>query len=386
MHTTSARRDSWLSIVAISLFGVFFFSGCLPWPISILPNLLPRPERKIISNTLPLNQKWEHQINEILLAPLLSNGSLVYVPLEHALVALNAATGQQEWSFTTQHIIASVHPAMALSGNVIVFETVEGSNEEIKVLDAINGKIKWSKPALTVYSFAIGNGQIYVGRSGHVSAYSIENGSLSWEMSQGLPPSHSVITVVYAAERVYVITYNRVFVLDSTDGHPIHSFDYDVGRFVVVSSGVIYNVRWPRVIALDAESGKIEWERNIQPDATYIPPTLNDSALYIRTQSGELRAFDARTGAEQWVSKNIRDPFSNIVVLGDHGYVISKDGSVRNFMLDTGEGKGALITSPQSIARQSLGPPAIPSLALVGHTIVVTFGDSFVYGLEMESP
>ncbi len=386
MYAPRLRCDVWLSIAALVVSEGLFLSACLPLPVWMLPNPLPQPPRTIVSNTLPLQQKWEHGIDEILLAPLPSSNNLVYIPVEHTLVALNAETGRQEWAFTTEHVIARHDPAIASSENVIVLETVNGSYKEINVLDAATGKLKWSKPSQTVYSFAIGNGRLYVGWSGHVSAYNIDNGSLQWEMSQGLPPSHSVITVAFEGGRVYTITYNRVYVLNSEDGHPLNSFEYSVGTFAIVSNGVIYNVKWPRVIAWNAEIGKIEWDARIEPDATYIPPSLIDGALHVLTQSGELKSLNARTGAEQWVSKNIRDPFSNIVVFGDQGYVISKDGSLRNFALGTGEEKGALITSPQSIARQSLGPPAIPSLALVGQTLVVTFGDSFIYGFEMKSP
>ncbi len=261
MYTLRPRRNVWLSLVALTVSGVLFLTACLPLPFWTLPNLLPRPPRTIVSNTLPLRQKWAHRIDELLLAPLLSNNNLVYIPLEHTLDALNAETGQEEWVFTTQCVIAGFDPAIALSENVLVFETVAGSYEEIELLDATTGKIKWTKPARTVYSFAFGNGQLYVGWSGHVSAYDIENGSLLWERSQGLPPSHSVITVHYEAGRVYVITYNRVYVLDSKDGHLVNSFEYAVGTFAFVSDGVIYNVKWPRVIAWNAETGNIEWEK-----------------------------------------------------------------------------------------------------------------------------
>jgi hypothetical protein len=64
--------------------------------------------------------------------------------------------------------------------------------------------------------------------------------------------------------------------------------------------------------------------------------------------------------------------------------VVSKDGSLRSFDLSSGKEKGALTTTPQELASQ-VGVPGIPSLAAIGDTLVVTFGDSYVFGFEAKA-
>ncbi len=367
---------------AFALCGLLI-SSCMPFWES---RVLPYPERTIVSNTLALKEKWTYRIKEVIDHPISYQGNLSYVRHGNTLTALNMETGNEVWTFESDRRIAPSPPELVVSDGVaaIYLYSPRSAYAEIEILDAITGKMKWKQSAYVVYSIAIGDGRIYVGAFQSVRAYDLNNGSLLWEMPQSLP-SHTVINVYYDSNQVYVTLYNRIYVLDSKEGKVVKSFPHGGCKFYSISAGVIYCTVPDAINAIDGNDGTVQWRYGATPDLTYIPPSLVDGVLYFITKAGRLQSLDVQSRKKNWES-TIVNPFSNVVVLKNKGYVISKDGMLHAFDLMNGIELGTITTAPRQLSTSQLGRPAIPSLIASVNTLVLTFGDSFVYALEDKSP
>ncbi len=373
-------------LLALSMLVLIGVSSCSPWDLLPRPPeevLHPRPkqERMVVSNTLPLQLKWKYKLDLLLGSPLSVQDGQIIVWQANILSALDAETGREEWNLHRQDDFDFV---TAVGQNSIACSDPMLPHGEMSVLSGATGQLKWKNQIDIVYSFAIGDGRLYAGWFGHATAYNLEDGTLKWDMTEGLP-IHTGITVYYDAGKVYVITYNHLFVLNAQDGRVLRSFDYSTTRLEVVSDETVFGVSSANVIATDAQSGATRWIKQVTPLDGYLPPTLLQGTLYVLTWGGELMALDANTGELEWVAEDVQQAFSNVVEFNGIGYVLSKDGRLYGFDVATGRQIGVLTTSPDIAARIG-GAPAIPSLAVVGNTLAVTFGDSYVYGFAGSTP
>ncbi len=373
-------------LFTLSMLGILLIPACAPW-VALTPppieTLMPKPkqDRTIVSNTLPLHLKWKYKLDQLLGSPLSVEDKQLIVWQGNLLSAVDAETGREEWRVHGDYDFDFV---TAVGQRSIVYDRPEPLHGQISILDAATGQLKWKKQMSVVYAFAIGDGRLYVGWSDHASAYDLSEGNLRWDMTEGLP-THRGIMMYYDAGKVYVTTYNHLFVLNATDGQVLRSFDYPTTRLEVVAEETVFGVAWPNVLATDAQMGVTRWTKHVSPLDGYLRPTLLRGILYVLTQDGELVALDAGTGEQKWIAESVQKAFSNVVEFNGIGYVLSKDGRLYGFDIGTGRQIGVLATSPDFATRFG-GAPAIPSLAVVGSTLAVTWGDSFVYGFEQGTP
>ncbi len=372
--------------LALSVLVLIATTSCASWDLLRRPPeevLRPRPkqERTVVSNTLPLQLKWKYKLDLLLGSPLSVADGRIIVWQANILSAIDAETGQEEWNLHSEDDFDFV---TAVGQNSIAYSHPMLPHGEISVLNAATSQLRWKKQIDTVYTFAIGDGRLYVGWIDHASAYDLEDGIQRWEMTEGLP-THTGIMVHYDAGKVYIITYNHLFVLNATDGRVLRSFDYPATRMEVVAQETVFGAAWPNVLAIDARTGDTRWTSHASPLMSYPGPTLLGGTLYIVNQDGQLAALDANTGDQKWIAEKVQQAFSNVVGFNGTGYVLSKDGLLHGFDMKTGRQIGVLTTSPDIAARFD-SQPAIPSLAVVGNTLAVTFGDSFVYGFEKATP
>jgi outer membrane protein assembly factor BamB len=376
--TLRSKFAQWMRVLlALASSVAFLASACRPLPSAAS---LLKGNRRIVSNTLPLQQKWIHPIDEFLGDPMSSQGNQVYVWQGGLLEVLDARTGQLRWTVRGDAALGHV---TAVSEDAVAYDKNNLVHEEIAVREPQTGDLRWASPITTTYSLAIGEGRLYAGWYGRVGAYALADGRLLWLMSQGLP-SHTGINVYYDAPYLDVLTYDHLYVLNAQDGTVVKSFDYVDTRLEVVSEGSIYGVGSPNVYATDAQTGTVRWKTPVLPLAGYLRPTLLHDTLYVITEAGKLFALDTQTGAQKWVGENIDKAFSNVVEFNHQGYVITEDGRLHGFDLATGREIGQLDTGV-GISRV-LGFPAIPSLVVAERTLVFSFGDGYVYGFEAKSP
>lgn len=226
--------------------------------------------------------RWRAPIGPSESSPLVANG-LVYVgDWRGKVYALDAATGEERWSFQTG---GKVKGSVALSGGRVF---VGSYDHRVYALDARTGALVWRASAQdrlggrgTFYSTpAVAYGRVYIGSTdGKLYSFGATSGKLRW--------SHSTGGYVYASpavweQRVYVGSYSgRFFAFDAATGEELWSFRANgpiSGSPTVLGGVVWFATLRERTYALDARTGKLLWEF---PDGKYNPVVADAERLYL---------------------------------------------------------------------------------------------------------
>lgn len=203
--------------------------------------------------------------------PTVADGT-VYIGNENGtLRALDADSGETQWRFDTEGAIRGapvVHDGVvyATSMDAVVYaidaETGAETRWEFDTGEATADDIElWGSPTVVT---ADGGVTVYVANTGGF-VYALDgNGDQRWE--QTIEAGQIQSTPIVANGSVYVTS-------------------------VQSASGYVY--------ALDADSGRVEWE--FEPDgATITAPAATSEHVYVGSRDGNVYAFDVGSGDEQW--------------------------------------------------------------------------------------
>jgi PQQ-dependent dehydrogenase (methanol/ethanol family) len=152
-------------------------------------------------------------------------------------------------------------------------------------------------------------------------------------------------------------SYNHVYAINAVTGEEYWHYKHNLGpitvyccgpnnRGVAAAEGLLYmGTLDARLVALDAKTGKVVWEKEIaDPEKGYsetMAPTVVDGKVLIGTNGGEygirgfVKAFDAKTGDLLWT-------FNSIPEKGHEGVWATHDATGRNMLRDIAAEKKAL--------------------------------------------
>src|SRR5438477_3051744 len=144
-------------------------------------------------------------------------------------------------------------------------------------------------------------------------------------------------------------SFNHVYAIDATTGEEFWHYKHKMGpittfccgpnnRGLAVSGDTLYmGTLDAKLVALDAKTGKVLWEKQIaDPDKGYsetMAPTVVEGKVLIGTNGGEygirgfLKAFDAKSGKLLWTFYTIPDK-------GHEGVWAQNDATGRNMKRD----------------------------------------------------
>lgn len=244
---------------------------------------------------------WETQTKaRISGGPGSGEGLVLVGTSEGEVIALNAGTGEIAWrSQLSSEILA---PPRALQG-VVVARTVDG---KLFGLDAKGGARIWvyeqSVPALTLRGTSapllIGDKVIVGFASSKLAAITLNEGKLLWEASVAEPRGRSEL------ERLV-----------------------DISGELQVADDTVYVVSFQgRVAAVELESGRVLWARNMSSNAGI---GVGGNNLYVTDDQSHVWALDRRDGGTLWKqdklqSRSVTAPAvqGDYVVVGDfEGYL-----------------------------------------------------------------
>lgn len=221
-------------------------------------------------------------------------GNMVYaIPKDGTFYAFDTSNGEVVWS-TLVGKIADSSPA--IGEGIIAFGTDGGA---IVALDAFTGKEKWSYYAGVSdikSSPVIADGAIFIG-SNDGAVYAITTGgTLKWKFSTGdnVGSSPSVKNgVVYFGSQD-----SNFYAVDEVTGKLKWEFPYSgaVLSAPAISNDVVYFGSENKLIyGLDANTGKLLWRNSTgQKDKDYITsPAISGNVLYAATHSGIVYAYSS---------------------------------------------------------------------------------------------
>jgi len=199
---------------------------------------------------------------------------------------------------------------------------------------------------------------------------------------------------------MYMTTsYNHVYALDATTGKEFWHYKHKMGPFttfccgpnnrgVAVEGGKLFmGTLDAKLVALDAQSGKILWETEIaDPEKGYsetMSPTVIDGKVLIGTNGGEygirgfVKAFDAKDGKLLWT-------FFTIPEQGHEGVWAVNDATGRNMHRDIKSEKEQLARNSSFYQTLGGGVWMNPAVDLATRTMFFVVGNPSpdLYGAE----
>jgi len=225
----------------------------------------------------------------------------VYViPKDGTFYSFDASSGEIIWLTLVGKIVES---SPAIGEGIITFGTNGG---DIIALDASTGKQKWSYDAGISdikSSPVIADGAIFIGSNdGSIYALNTVNGTLKWKYStsDNVESSPSVKNgVVYFGSRD-----SNFFAIDAATGKLKWKFP-DSGQVLcapAISNNVVYfGTQNNFIYGLDANSGQLLWKNSTgKNDKDYITsPAISDNVLFAVTHSGLVYAYSSENVTAQ---------------------------------------------------------------------------------------
>ncbi|VFP79558.1 Outer membrane protein assembly factor BamB [Candidatus Erwinia haradaeae] len=266
-------------------------------------------------NTINGKEQWKINLSEsinvfskktptFLSGGLTINDSYLYIGTEDATVfAINLRDGSIAWKTT---VMGEVLSYPEVSDNLVLVHTGNGI---LQALNQFNGVVQWSinlddnTPEFTLHgqsSPSATSGIVIVGGdNGKVSAIMINQGKLIWQQN-------------IAKQKTIPKGINKLS-------------DVDVKPLVI--NGVVYAVAYNgNLAALDLQSGRVLWNRNIGSIHNMI---LNINHLFLVDQDDKLIAININNGTNIWqqnylLNRHLTSPvwYRNNLVVGDaKGYL-----------------------------------------------------------------
>jgi outer membrane protein assembly factor BamB len=259
---------------------------------------------------------WSFRAGAIESSPLLVNGVLYFGSWDRYVYAVDARTRKLRWRYQTDDSV--------VAGPVFAHGTifVPSNGGRLYALDARTGRLRWRASSFSrfgrrEYFYAtptVAYGRVYAGNTdGYVYAYGATSGRLLW--------AHRAGTYVYTApavwrQRVYVGTWDGYLVaLDAATGDIRFRYDAPGGisGAPTIMGGLVYFATLGRfkagahqrrvengdniTVAVDARTGKRVWS---YPDGAYSPIVADRDRVYLvgRTRVYGLKQVPVRKPAK----------------------------------------------------------------------------------------
>lgn len=254
----------------------------------------------------------------------LSNGTLFVESTNDKVTAIDATTGQEQWSFSGSDIFNQC-PAV-VDGSVFA-----GSDSTLYAFTADTGEVEWEfghSDALS--SPTVAGGTVYIISFGDLYAVNSSTGEQEWQT--GVDGSGLSRTPTVGGGNVYAGTGNdnEVYAFDKDSGSVQWSLTVDDDVFAppAYSDGAVYFKPLSVLYAVDAQTGDIIWEKDIGGRAG--SPTVTNDTIYVSGNSG-IHALDVATGDEQWTNSEffkttILNYADGVLYTGDIGAIDAETG------------------------------------------------------------
>jgi outer membrane protein assembly factor BamB/predicted MPP superfamily phosphohydrolase len=258
-------------------------------------------------------EKWTSSTDAAVDGSPAVSGGIVYATAKRGTIyAFNAITGEKIWEVRTGVQDDGVQRGWTYASPVVDNGVVYISRgHQLLALDAKTGTQKWSfYPSVDGYGGTdrqgaptVSNGVVYfTGDGRYVVAVSAETGKELWRAYDKVARFRSAATV--ADGRVYLHDDSgQVVVLDATTGKQVWnymSWRYNEGRATAaVGNGSVIAPLGNTITSLDTLTGQKQWEFNTG-NSVESSPAISGNTVYAGSKDGFLYALDRKTGAKLW--------------------------------------------------------------------------------------
>ena len=314
------------------------------------PNLTGVSESEVATE---LSLQWEFDAGEMIDSSAAIVDGTVYVGSQAGeLHALDLATGQPLWKYTTVDPIGESSPAV--SETAVFIGDLAGI---VHAVDRTTGEALWTFETESEIkaSPVVEDGKVLIG-SYDLYLYAIDaaTGELAWRVPTDGPVHATVVVrdgIVYSAGCDGFLRALRV-----RDGTEVFSFDagaYTGASPALDGDRLYFGTFANEVLAVDIAARGVIWQylpRRQFP--FYSSPAIADGLVVVGGRDKVVHALDAETGESAWTFEARARVDSSPAIAGGRVYVGSHDGRLYVLDLSTGEklwefeAGGALSASP----------------------------------------
>ena len=312
--------------------------------------------------------KWQFQTKaQVVSSPAVAGGIVYFGSNDHRLYAVDLGSGEKKWDFKTDGRVAS---SPAVSNGVVYFLSYDS---HFYAVDAAVGTLKWkfrtegerrfvakhlhgiepaAEPMPDPFDFYLSSpvvvdGTVFFG-SGDSNVYALDatTGALTWKFKTG-DVVHA--SPAFADGTVFVGSWDTYFyALDAATGKEKWRFktgeDHEIYNQTglqaspAIADGIVYfGCRDSQFYAVAAKNGKQLWAYSNKGSWVINSAAIKDGKVYFATSdSGLLRALDAKTGAEVFTLDFHHWPmFSSPAIVGSMLYLGSHQGRLLAIDLTT---------------------------------------------------
>ena len=235
-------------------------------------------------------------------------GDDMLVVTEHDLAAVDAATGEQRWTFSSDGIDGV---EVGDDGQRVLVV----SDDQHALLDTSDGTIVWQQQV----------GRTSLARMG---AFAGDDGLLAWS-----GPRLSVAAVGSDVTVVCISEDDRVVAFDTDDGSERWSFDVDSARVAQLDGNVVI-VADEGALAIESAGGEVVWSHEYGDGLRdgVVEAVIHDRLLLVVGTKGAMLALDTAAGTIVWERTGVHRYVSSA------GTVIAAvvDGTPTTIDADTG--------------------------------------------------
>ena len=347
-------------------------------------------ELPAITATNEVKVNWTSQLgntDQYDFTPALDAGFIYATNAKGELAKLNADNGKQEWRVETEEPISG---GVGSGGGLVLVGTNRG---DVLAYD-VSGKFVWkshvSSEVLSAPRYF--EGKVIV-RSGDNYIYGLDaaDGVRKWVYTRKVPALslRSSAGIIVDGGAVYAgFPGGKMIALNADSGKLLWEATVatpkgvteieriaDITSLPVVAGPVVYAVAYQgRIAAVDRRSGQVMWNRDI---SSYTGMTFSDNKLYVSHTLGSFYALDDATGKTFWRQGDLLNRrLTTPVVLKDFVAVGDLEGYVHFINLENG----------QFAARIQVGSKAVMSL-IAGNSpsqLVAATRDGGLYAVSIE--
>jgi len=269
-------------------------------------------------------------------------------------VALNRQTGKKIWAIHTKKRFTA---GPTLMDKMLLLATADA---KVVAIEAQTGHALWeTKASSEILAPPIGEQGIVLVHAidGSVSALEAQKGALLWRVEQSTPSLtlHSSSAPVIAGDTVFVgfstgklialnlqtglIEWERIITLPRGRSELQRMIDITADPVVIDNRVYVVNYQG-KLAAVDIHSGDLMWERDI---SAYQNMAFDEEHLYITDNDYHLWAIDQESGATLWKSKDLAQRYitnpavvEGKIVVGDQGgyihFISREDGALLSRM------------------------------------------------------
>ena len=260
---------------------------------------------------------------------------MIYIKTKETVTAIDRMNGEKKWTFNRYTVGGNeIRMLSCEKGMVYISATKYNNADKIYALDVSTGKEKWTKTLSSKFSkypfFHLEGNVLYFNTMDHIYAVDNETGVNKWNLDLASVHSKGLTQDSYDLQTWPLFTQNNI-IYTST---------------LVSTSGGVMLLREIKLVALDMNTGKVQWMNNMI--------SISSMELYkdkLLLGDNSFHVYNTETGQEEWQFKT-GGRVDSIKVVQNVAYCRSDNNTFYALDLNTHQEKWHL-TAPNSLTNST---------------------------------